>query len=55
MHGRKRSVRYLLVLLSCGTRANVIRLLPPLTITDAPVHEGLDILEACCNEAGTET
>ncbi len=43
-----------LILLSCGTRANVIRSLPPLTITDALIHEGLDILEACFNEAGTE-
>ncbi|MEE4164280.1 MAG: 4-aminobutyrate--2-oxoglutarate transaminase [Woeseiaceae bacterium] len=35
-----------LVLLSCGINGNVIRLLPPLTITDALLDEGLDILEA---------
>jgi 4-aminobutyrate aminotransferase/(S)-3-amino-2-methylpropionate transaminase len=34
-----------LVLLSCGLYGNVIRLLPPLTITDAEVDEGLAILE----------
>ncbi|MGO4832510.1 aminotransferase class III-fold pyridoxal phosphate-dependent enzyme, partial [Rhizobiaceae sp. 2RAB30] len=35
-----------LVLLSCGTRANVIRILVPLTISDATLDEGLDALEA---------
>jgi 4-aminobutyrate aminotransferase / (S)-3-amino-2-methylpropionate transaminase / 5-aminovalerate transaminase len=34
-----------LVLLSCGLYGNVIRLLPPLTISDAEVDEGLGILE----------
>ncbi len=34
-----------LILLSCGTRANVIRLLPPLTIPDDVLDEGLDIIE----------
>jgi 4-aminobutyrate aminotransferase / (S)-3-amino-2-methylpropionate transaminase / 5-aminovalerate transaminase len=34
-----------LLILSCGTRANVIRFLVPLTASDALVHEGLDILE----------
>jgi 4-aminobutyrate aminotransferase len=36
-----------LVLLSCGIYGNVIRLLPPLTITDEELARGLDILEAC--------
>jgi 4-aminobutyrate aminotransferase/(S)-3-amino-2-methylpropionate transaminase len=36
-----------LVLLSCGTRGNVIRFLPALTISDELVNEGLDIIEAC--------
>jgi len=36
-----------LILLSCGTRGNVIRFLPPLTASDALIGEGLDILEAC--------
>lgn len=35
-----------LILLSCGTRANVIRLLCPLTISDDVLNEGLDIIEA---------
>lgn len=36
-----------LVLLSCGVNGNVIRFLPALTITDALIDEGLDILESC--------
>ncbi|GJL81020.1 MAG: 4-aminobutyrate transaminase [marine bacterium B5-7] len=36
-----------LVLLSCGTRGNVIRFLPPLTISDELANEGLDILATC--------
>ncbi|HNP36410.1 MAG TPA: 4-aminobutyrate--2-oxoglutarate transaminase [Woeseiaceae bacterium] len=36
-----------LVLLSCGVSGNVIRLLPALTIPDAILDEGLDILEKC--------
>jgi 4-aminobutyrate aminotransferase/(S)-3-amino-2-methylpropionate transaminase len=35
-----------LVLLSCGTNANTIRILAPLTAEEAIVGEGLDILEA---------
>jgi 4-aminobutyrate aminotransferase-like enzyme len=33
-------------LLSCGVSANVVRLLAPLTIQDAVLEEGLDILAA---------
>ncbi len=36
-----------LVLLSCGVNGNVIRFLPPLTIGDELIDEGLDRLEAC--------
>jgi 4-aminobutyrate aminotransferase/(S)-3-amino-2-methylpropionate transaminase len=36
-----------LILLSCGTRGNVIRFLPPLTVSDSLIGEGLDILDAC--------
>tara|TARA_R110002049_G_scaffold247056_2_gene421210 strand:- start:705 stop:2030 length:1326 start_codon:yes stop_codon:yes gene_type:complete len=36
-----------LVLLSCGSRGNVIRFLPALTIEDEIVDEGLDIFAAC--------
>jgi 4-aminobutyrate aminotransferase/(S)-3-amino-2-methylpropionate transaminase len=34
-----------LILLSCGIFANTIRLLAPLTIPDALLEEGLNILE----------
>ena len=34
-----------LILLSCGLYGNVIRLLPPLTITDEELDEGLALLE----------
>ena len=40
-----------LVLLSCGVNGNVIRLLPALTIPDALLDEGLDILERCLDSA----
>jgi 4-aminobutyrate aminotransferase len=40
-----------LILLSCGTSANVVRLLAPLTIPDAVLAEGLDILAAALREA----
>ncbi|GAA3462604.1 4-aminobutyrate--2-oxoglutarate transaminase [Saccharothrix longispora] len=33
------------VVLTCGTRGNVVRLLPPLTIPDEVLAEGLDVLE----------
>ena len=34
-----------LILLPCGIRGNVIRLLPPLTISDELIAEGIDLLE----------
>ena len=40
-----------LILLSCGTRYNVIRLLPPLTIPMAQLDEALDIIEASIEAA----
>lgn len=40
-----------LILLSCGTRANVVRLLPPLTTPDDVLAEGLDIMEAAIDAA----
>ncbi|UXU74109.1 MULTISPECIES: 4-aminobutyrate--2-oxoglutarate transaminase [unclassified Paracoccus (in: a-proteobacteria)] len=40
-----------LILLSCGTRYNVIRLLPPLTIPDDHLAEALDILESAVSAA----
>lgn len=36
-----------LILLSCGVHSNVIRLLPPLTISDELLDEGLQILANC--------
>jgi 4-aminobutyrate aminotransferase/4-aminobutyrate aminotransferase/(S)-3-amino-2-methylpropionate transaminase len=41
-----------LILLSCGTSANVVRLLAPLTIPDSVLAEGLDILAASLRAAG---
>jgi 4-aminobutyrate aminotransferase len=46
-HAEKRG----LILLSCGTSANVVRLLAPLTIQDAVLDEGLKILAAALNDA----
>lgn len=36
-----------LILLTCGTYGNVVRILVPLTASDAIINEGLDIIEAC--------
>jgi 4-aminobutyrate aminotransferase len=46
-HAEKRG----LILLSCGTAANVVRLLSPLTISDAVLDEGLAILSASVEAA----
>ncbi|MGA2708602.1 MAG: 4-aminobutyrate--2-oxoglutarate transaminase [Steroidobacteraceae bacterium] len=40
-----------LILLSCGTSANVVRLLSPLTIPDAVLEEGLNILSEALRAA----
>jgi 4-aminobutyrate aminotransferase / (S)-3-amino-2-methylpropionate transaminase / 5-aminovalerate transaminase len=42
-----------LVILSCGLDGNVIRLLPPLTLTDEEADEGLSILEEALVAAGS--
>jgi 4-aminobutyrate aminotransferase len=42
-----------LVILPCGTYGNVIRFLPPLTIPDALLNEGLDIIESSLGELST--
>lgn len=39
-----------LVLLSCGSRGNVVRFLPALTIPDEHINEGLDIFADCLAE-----
>ncbi len=44
-----------LIVLSCGTRSNVIRLLPPLTISKAHLGEALDIIEAATEAAIQKT
>jgi 4-aminobutyrate aminotransferase/4-aminobutyrate aminotransferase/(S)-3-amino-2-methylpropionate transaminase len=46
-HAEKRG----LILLSCGTSANVVRLLAPLTIPDAVLDEGLAILSEALRDA----
>lgn len=43
-----------LILLTCGTYANVIRFLPPLTVGDEPFTEALDILEEAMVETSKE-
>ncbi|WP_323036383.1 4-aminobutyrate--2-oxoglutarate transaminase [Pararhodobacter sp.] len=44
-----------LIILPCGTRANVIRLLPPLTTPGDQVDEALDLLEAAIEAAIMKT
>ena len=39
-----------LVLLSCGSRGNVIRFLPALNISDELINEGMDIVAECLAE-----
>jgi len=46
-HAEKRG----LILLSCGTAANVVRLLAPLTIPDGVLEEGLNLLAAALQDA----
>jgi 4-aminobutyrate aminotransferase/4-aminobutyrate aminotransferase/(S)-3-amino-2-methylpropionate transaminase len=40
-----------LLLLSCGLSGNVIRLLPPVTISQEDLEQGLDALEAALRRA----
>jgi 5-aminovalerate/4-aminobutyrate aminotransferase len=39
-----------LILLSCGTYANVLRILVPLTVSDADLERGLSIIAECFDE-----
>ncbi len=41
-----------LILLSCGTRANVIRFLAPLTAAEEQIERGIEIVESCLEELG---
>lgn len=50
-----RAVANGLILLSCGIYGNVLRILAPLTITDATLDEGLDLLEKSLKEAVRES
>ena len=40
------------IALACGTNGNVIRLLPPLVITDEQLRDGLNVLSAAIRQAG---
>jgi 4-aminobutyrate aminotransferase-like enzyme len=42
-----------LILLSCGTFGNTVRVLVPLTITDDVIEEGLDVLDQALQAALT--
>ncbi len=44
---QRRCVEKDLLVLTCGIDDNVVRLLPPLTIGEADLDRGLDILESC--------
>ena len=41
------------LLIAAGTYGNVIRFLAPLSISDAELDEGLEVLSACFAAAGT--
>jgi 4-aminobutyrate aminotransferase/(S)-3-amino-2-methylpropionate transaminase len=43
-----------LLLLACGLDGNVIRLLPPLTVTDEELERGLALLEEALDNAGAD-
>ena len=48
---RARALDKGLILLTCGTYANVIRFLPPLTVDDSTFSQALDIIEQAMTEA----
>ena len=41
-----------LIVINCGPERNIIRLIPPLTISDEELGEALDILEQAIETAG---
>ncbi|MEK9727429.1 MAG: aminotransferase class III-fold pyridoxal phosphate-dependent enzyme [Candidatus Margulisiibacteriota bacterium] len=47
---RERCLAANLLLVSCGTHGNVIRLMPPLTISDAELNAGLGIFISQCQQ-----
>lgn len=48
---RERGLANGLILLNCGPDGNALRLLPPLTISDDLLTEGLDLLEETLRQA----
>jgi 4-aminobutyrate aminotransferase/(S)-3-amino-2-methylpropionate transaminase len=40
-----------LLVLTCGTYGNVLRLLPPLTVSDDELERGLELLEEALGDA----
>lgn len=43
----EKCLEHKLIVLTCGTHGQVIRLIPPLNISDADAEKALDILESC--------
>jgi 4-aminobutyrate aminotransferase len=50
---QERCVEKGLLLLTCGSEDNVVRLIPPLTVSEDELNDGLDILEAAMSEVRT--
>lgn len=51
-HVQQRALADNVLLLTCGTDGNVIRLMPPLTIAETDLDRALDVLERCLTAAG---
>lgn len=49
----KEAVAHGIILIRAGLYSNCIRLLPPLTITDEQLHEGLDVLESAIEKVNS--
>ena len=50
-HMKALSNQHGVIAISCGTYGNVVRLLPPLVITDEQLADGLDVLGAAVRSA----
>ena len=48
--GRRKAHAQGVLVLSCGTYGNILRFLPPLSISDELLIEGLDVLAATLSE-----
>lgn len=53
-HVANRAFERGLLIEPAGARGEVVKLLPPLTISDAALGDGLDILERCARDVGAE-